>query len=189
MQITGGTVAVELGSNVVTGTTVDWSQVLVGNYIIITGLIFEIAAIDLITDPTHPTLTLVEDWPSADNPTVSNYVIQRDFSSQHRLPLLNAGDLEAAALFTRAMMIIDGLLSISGSTTNEITITQSGHDFIVGNALRFNGTDWVKSTTSSSTTAIVVGLVSAIIDANTVRLKTDGDITGIAHTLTPGTVY
>jgi hypothetical protein len=190
MQITGGTAELESGSNVVTGTSVDWTQVQVGNYIIVSGLLFEISAIDLITDPTHPTLTLVDDWPNADLST-TNYIIQRDFSSQFRLPLLNAGDLEAAAIFTRAMLIIDGLLGVTGSVSNEITVTQSAHDFIIGNALRFNGTDWVKSTTASSVSSVVAGVVSAIIDVNTARIKTDGYITGIPSPtpLVPGTVY
>lgn len=188
MQIKVGTVAVASGSNVVTGTGVDWSQVLVGNYIIITGLSFEIASIDLVTDPTHPTLTLTEHWPGSTASGLT-YVIQRDFTSQFRLPLLNAGDLEAAAIFTRAMMIIDGYLGIAGSTTNEIIITQPGHTFVVGNCLRFDGADWVRSSAASSSSSIIVGMVSYVDpDGVTLRIKTDGYVSGLSG-LTAGTVY
>lgn len=189
MQITGGSIQLELGSNVVTGTSVDWSQVLPGNYLIVSGSLFEIVSIDLTTVPTHPTLTLVDNWPSADRPAETNYVISRDFTSNHGIPMLNAGDLEAAALFTRAMVIIDGLLGNAGSTTNETQLTKTAHGFQIGDAIRRSGSTWVRASSGNSTTSLIVGIVSAIVDANTFKIKTEGYITGIGPTLVDGTVY
>ncbi len=66
-------------------------------------------------------------------------------------------------------------------------ITQNSHGFSVGEALYLNSTVYTLAMADNTVTAEVVGVCSAVIDANTFALTTVGKITGLSG-LTPGEV-
>jgi hypothetical protein len=185
MQISGGTITLVEDSSVVTGDAVDWSQVLPGNYLIVNAIIHEIISVNLVADP--PELHLVETWKLPDLVDTPSYVIARDFTKIQSLPLINAGDLEAAALLSRALNKIDTLLGTAGSTTNETLINQTGHGFVVGNALRYDAATphWKMASSGDPDFATIVGVVSTYVDANYFKIKTEGLISGIYYVTTP----
>jgi hypothetical protein len=67
-------------------------------------------------------------------------------------------------------------------------VTQAGHGFAALNAVRHNGTAWVKSTADNATNAEVYGLVAEVYDANSFKLVTEGRLSGLTG-LTPGATY
>jgi hypothetical protein len=74
------------------------------------------------------------------------------------------------------------------ASSNTVTITQTAHGFVVGNVLYFNGTNYVLAQADTAAHAEVIGIVSAVVDANHFTLLTDGYITGLSG-LTAGGVY
>jgi len=68
------------------------------------------------------------------------------------------------------------------------TITQASHGLAVGNLVRLNGSTYQKAQADSAANAEIVGIVSAVADANTFTLTTGGKVTGLSG-LTAGTVY
>jgi hypothetical protein len=68
------------------------------------------------------------------------------------------------------------------------SIVQSSHGFSVGNIVRHNGTIYVKSQADSGANAEMAGIVSAVGDANSFTITTDGYVSGLSG-LTAGTVY
>jgi hypothetical protein len=58
----------------------------------------------------------------------------------------------------------------------------------VGNAVRFNGTNWVKAQADAAANADVDGLVSAVASANAFTVSLGGDVTGLSG-LTAGQDY
>lgn len=189
MQITTGLVSVTNGSPTVNGNaSVDWSQVNDDCLFIHLGQTYEIVAVDALLK----TLTLSIPFKGA---TASNqtYVIVRDFTTNLDLPLLNPGDLEAAALFSRLAWIIDSVLGtgVPGTPSlGEIVINQTAHGFIVGNFLRLNGSAWVLANSSSEPNATVVGCVKEVVNANQFKIVTQGRIANVAGiTMTAGSLY
>lgn len=81
-------------------------------------------------------------------------------------------------------------VSGGGGSTTGITrsISQVAHGLAVGNAVRFNGTAYVKAQADSATNAEIVGMVSAVASANAFTLETAGLVTGLSG-LTAGEVY
>lgn len=68
------------------------------------------------------------------------------------------------------------------------SISQTSHGFAVGDILYLNGSTYTKAIASSAAAAEVIGVVSAVADANTFTLLYSGRITGLSG-LTAGTVY
>jgi hypothetical protein len=75
-----------------------------------------------------------------------------------------------------------------GGSGNTRPVQQVDHMLVVGDAVRFDGTNYVKAQADSAADAEVVGLVSAVADANHFTLQLSGYITGLSG-LTPGDVY
>lgn len=67
-------------------------------------------------------------------------------------------------------------------------MNQTGHGLSVGNVIRFNGTSYVKAQADSAANAEVIGIVTAVADADNFTYATGGPITGLSG-LTAGTVY
>ena len=76
-----------------------------------------------------------------------------------------------------------------GSGTDlERSIAQTAHGLAVGDIVRYSGTAYVKAKADTAANAEVVGIVSAVADANHFTLLYSGYITGLSG-LTAGTVY
>jgi hypothetical protein len=73
-------------------------------------------------------------------------------------------------------------------TALEDTIAQTGHVLAVGDIVRFDGANYVVAQADSAANAEVVGIVSAVADADHFTLTTSGLIDGLAG-LTAGEVY
>ena len=67
-------------------------------------------------------------------------------------------------------------------------VAMSSHGFSVGNVLYHNGTTYALADADAAATAEVVGIVSAVADANNFTLALGGAVTGLSG-LTAGTVY
>lgn len=67
------------------------------------------------------------------------------------------------------------------------THTQTSHGFTVGQVLRYSGTAWVTAQANTAANAEAIGLLFAIIDANTFQVIEAGYLTGWTHGLTLGT--
>jgi hypothetical protein len=82
--------------------------------------------------------------------------------------------------------------SVSGpqgaSGSSDIDAGKTSHGFVVGDVVRHNGSDWVKSQADSAENSEVIGLVSYVVDANIFKVKSEGKITGLSG-LIPGTNY
>lgn len=192
MQITSGLVTLTQGSSLVQGNSaVDWTQVEPNSLFITSGQVFTINSVDAGAKQLH----ISPNWTSS---TVADnaYTIVRDFTTSLQLPLLNPGDLEASAIFSRAMKILDTIGSSSGSpTVTDVVITKTAHAFIVGNVLRLNGGVWTLCTSSDATTSLGVGFVSKVVDADHFWLRMVGRVGDVVGspiqgiTLTTGTLY
>lgn len=194
MQITGGSITIPLNDPTVTegSSPVDWSQVNDNNYLIIAGVVYTITARQIVTSPK--TLTITPPFAGIAGAGVTNYtgyVIVRDFTENHHLPLVNPGDLEAARLVSRAFAIIDTLLTGSGGDT-EIAISKTAHGFQVGNAIRYHTSNgFVRAFAGTVADATVLGIVTSVPDANSFGFKTQGKVEGLVGftSVTPGTIY
>ena len=76
----------------------------------------------------------------------------------------------------------------TGSDTDVSDIAQTGHRLAVGDWVRLDGTDYVLAQADTEENAEVVGVVSAVADADNFTLTTGGLVTGLSG-LTAGTVY
>lgn len=190
MQINSGLISINTAVNasLVNGdATVDWTQVTTSCLFIAQGQTYKITSVNA----GAKTLTISPAWAGG---TVNNiaYAIVRDFTLNQNLPLLNPGDLEAAAVFSRAMQLLDSIVGLTSSTTNEITVTVGAPTtFIVGNALGFNAAGWFLCRTDDNTKTLPIGMVTFVAaDLLSFKIKTEGRITGIAGiTLTAGNKY
>ena len=81
---------------------------------------------------------------------------------------------------------VNATVASGGGAT--VSVTQSSHGFVAGDVLRYNGTAYVKAQADSAANAEVIGIVSAVADANTFTLLTGGQVTGLSG-LTAGEVY
>lgn len=80
-------------------------------------------------------------------------------------------------------------LVVGGSGTNfSASISQSSHGLAVGDVVRLNSGNYVKAQADSAGNAEVVGIVSAVADANNFTLNFGGRVTGLSG-LTAGAVY
>lgn len=106
-QYTAGLVTVTNNSQTVTGTNTQWlANVSAGDLFIVfqSGVSYQVAAVNSDTQ-----LTLNANYAGVTEANVQ-YVIARDFTPNHNIPLINRGDIETATIFRRAMQIIDGLV-------------------------------------------------------------------------------
>jgi hypothetical protein len=76
----------------------------------------------------------------------------------------------------------------SNSTALSDSIMQINHNFSIGEAVRFDGAEWVLSQANSDTDAEVYGLVSNVIDLDNFTITTSGYVVGLSG-LTPGSTY
>jgi hypothetical protein len=106
---------------------------------------------------------------------------------------LTIGGLTSAGALTGAESVVissDGTTALrtttqaianlgGGGDSSAVTkdIAQTGHGFVAENALYHNGTIYAKAKADSATTSDVVGIVSAVIDADNFTLTTSGNIT------------
>jgi Collagen triple helix repeat (20 copies) len=72
-----------------------------------------------------------------------------------------------------------GPAGTSGGVTR--AITQTSHGFVVGDALRWTGSTYVKAQADSVTNAEVVGMVTTVTDANTFTITSIGYVTGLPN--------
>lgn len=78
---------------------------------------------------------------------------------------------------------------VSGSSSgSSSSITQTTHGFSVGNLIYHTGSAYAKAIATAATTSSVVGMVSAVADANNFTLTTSGLVTGLSG-LTTGSDY
>lgn len=177
MQINSGTITATENAVVVVGSAeADWAQVLPGNLFICQNKIYQIVAVN----PTLKQLTLSPAWSTA-SVTEAAYAIVRDFSPNLGLPLLNPGDLEAAAIVTRAFQVLDTVVSEAAgeSGVTDYVLVKNAHGFAVGNALTLNGGNWQLATSTTTASAMVLGVVSAVPDTDTFWLRTFGKIASL----------
>lgn len=79
--------------------------------------------------------------------------------------------------------------NIGGGSALTRSISQTGHGLAVGDVVKLTGADtYAKAKADTEANAEVVGIVSAVADANTFTLAMGGDITGLSG-LTAGSVY
>jgi hypothetical protein len=78
----------------------------------------------------------------------------------------------------------------SGGSTSSVTksINQTSHGFSVGNVLYYTGSQYAKAQANSDSTSEVVGIVSAVADANNFTLAMVGYVSGLSG-FTAGTTY
>ncbi len=81
--------------------------------------------------------------------------------------------------------IASGGGTAGGSTSD---ITQSSHGFAVKDAIRHNGSAWVKAQ-ANATTTLALGIVTAVADSNTFTVAQSGRFELSSHGLTVGQWY
>ena len=135
MQYFTGTVSTTNGSAVVTGTGTSWSnQIEQGDAFTIagTGVFYDVASVQSDTQ-----LTLSTPYTGSTGSGLS-YTIARDFTALNNIVEMRKGDIETAAIFTRAVRRIDQLLSLNQDAG---AITSAG--------VYANTTDGIAGTTNS----------------------------------------
>lgn len=202
MQIKVGTCIVTNGNSLISSSVdADWSQVTVGCLFSVIGrdslyFVNESAVYDATLNSgaggwkVHLSTNYGQTTGSA-----LDYMICRDFSPYYSIPLLTSGDVETAAIFTRAMQIIDAMIKLASTTGGtpgtETTYTKVSHGFNVGTVVRIDGSGVFQiadSTTEANSR--IVGMVKTIVDADNFVLQTDGLVTGVTGiTLVSGTPY
>jgi len=128
-QYKTGTVEVTNGSTVVTGTSTTWvtSLITAGYSFLVTianggdGILYDVASVD---SETQITLTTVY---NGDTNATALYAIQKDYTSPDNIPELTNGDVGMAAIFTRAMRVIQSSIS-SFLSASDIGVTVQGYD-------------------------------------------------------------
>ena len=108
-QYKTGTATVVNGSEVVSGTGTQWlSNVKPGNGFVMAGvgLVYDVSSVD---SDTQLTLTV----PYGGAVRTGAYAVQRDYTVDG-IPEMSQGDIETAAIFTRAMRKLQGLLGQLG---------------------------------------------------------------------------
>lgn len=122
-----------------------------------------------------------------------------DATDAHDASAVSVADLAGNFTGTDVEAVLAELFALIGGPSASgdrvvIEYSQTGHGFAVGEAVRFDGADWVLAQADSSENAEVFGIVSDDIDANTFELTTHGKIeglagltAGVAHFLSPTT--
>jgi hypothetical protein len=76
--------------------------------------------------------------------------------------------------------------SILQSTIVQRNISAFGHGFVVGDVIRYNSPNYVKAQADTAVNAEAIGIVSVVVDANTVTLAVGGFISGMPNMGTTG---
>ncbi len=92
-----------------------------------------------------------------------------------------------AATPTFRSLVLADLPTLSTSALTD-AITQTSHGLVVGNVVRFNGTNYVTAKADSATDAEVAGIVTAVAGVNDFTLLTSGFINTLSG-LVAGTTY
>jgi hypothetical protein len=110
MQIRQGTVNVTNGSPNVDAydPLTDWSTVKNTDWFIVDGddAFYSIGSVQIPGPNNTPRLVLTANYAGVTG-TQLPYAIVQDFSPSQQLPLINRGDIETGAIYSRAMMILD----------------------------------------------------------------------------------
>lgn len=192
-QIKTGNVQVINGSAVVTGlpSVQEWNLIQPGAIFSVVGAdqTYQINAVNLATTP--PTLTLATPYVGATNTSTEGvaYCITNDFTPNFKLPLMARGDLETAALFSRAMQKIDSAIGMRlvssfavgasiNAGTGVVTVTLPNHNLITDqvitvteavdslstpSASAINGSHIITVTSPNSFTYVVNGIAAATV--------------------------
>jgi hypothetical protein len=131
MQYSQGTVAFVNGSPTVVGTGTNWSagNVLVGHQIHHDNFPLVPYTIGNINYTTQ-TITLSSNYAGSSDPTAS-YQVVTDFTPNLNLPELNAGDLNAPAILTRALRKVDTSVSMGSSQAIVEALSGTFPQFVV----------------------------------------------------------
>lgn len=110
------------------------------------------------------------------------------------LPVLAANQvwmMNATATQIEAFDLSGGLVPVVQTTTNvAITVSQTAHGLVAGDIVRCSGTNtYVKAQADSAANAEVVGIVTAVADADTFTLSVGGLINSGLSLLTSGSIY
>jgi hypothetical protein len=81
-----------------------------------------------------------------------------------------------------------GATGPGGGSSSTTSVSQTAHGFAVGDVVIYNGTAYAKAKADNVDDAEVVGMVSAVADADDFTLTTVGQVTGLSG-LTAGTTY
>lgn len=94
-----------------------------------------------------------------------------------------------SGLFTdmRGELIASGGLGANGTALSD-SIMQVNHGFSIGDAVRFDGTEWAWSQADIDAHSEVYGLVSNVIDLDNFTITTSGYVVGLSG-LIPGITY
>jgi len=108
-------------------------------------------------------------------------------------PLLVADSATSGYFYNYRGMVVPASTSsppgpAGSGVNNSRTVTQTSHGFTTGNVLGFSGTAYILAKADMAADCEVVGIVSAVIDANNFTILTDGYIVGLSG-LTPGSTY
>lgn len=109
-------------------------------------------------------------------------------NGKYNITITKGGDVQT---LTKQQLQDAGVAN--GVETIQQTVTQVGHGLVVGNAIRYNGTAWVKSKADSALNAEVHGIVSSVAGSSFTyvvagKIQTlSGLIAGTAYFLSPTT--
>lgn len=109
-QYTTGTVTVTKNSTTVTGSGTLWSANISVSDIFITTANDHTSPYVVGSVDSDTQITLTGNY-LGETASAEPYVLHRDFTSPENIPLLNQNDLQTAAIFTRAMNVIQSLIS------------------------------------------------------------------------------
>jgi hypothetical protein len=93
----------------------------------------------------------------------------------------------AVTAIVRSLVYITADQADARYLTHRFNVTQAGHGFAKGDAIRFNGTSYVKAQANSPANAEVFGIVE-FVAGDVFIVVTSGKIAGLSG-LTPGEVY
>ena len=82
----------------------------------------------------------------------------------------------------------NNIIEIGGGGGSTSDITQSSHGFAVKDAIRHNGSSWVKAQ-ANATTTLALGIVTKVADTNTFTIAQSGRFELSSHGLTVGQWY